>query len=168
MAKAYYSTVLDYAADDVWALVRDFNNYPRYIDGVDQSLIEEGRPGDSPGAIRRFRYGGTWIRQRLVAHSDSERSFTYAGLDPFPFPVATDGASAPAAIEYVGTLRITPVVDGGRSFVEWWIGFEGGAGERERWENFLTGAISQWLGSLRAHLPSGRASASRANSPRQG
>ena len=166
MTKAYYSTVLEHPVDDVWALVRDFNDYPRYIDGVDQSLIEDGRSGDSIGAVRRFRYGGSWIRQRLVAHSDLERSFTYAGLDPFPFPeAAAAGETAPAAIEYAGTLRITPVVDGDRSFVEWWVSFEGGSGERERWERFLTGAISQWLSSLRAHLP---ASASRASSPRQG
>ena len=28
MAKAYYSTVFEQKAADVWKIVRDFNNYP--------------------------------------------------------------------------------------------------------------------------------------------
>ena len=86
MAKAYFSTVIDRPVGAVWALVRYFNNYPQYIDGVDQSVIEDKSSGESVGAIRSFRYGGAWIRQRLVALSDSERSFTYAGFEPFAFP----------------------------------------------------------------------------------
>ncbi|WP_256464535.1 MULTISPECIES: hypothetical protein [unclassified Bradyrhizobium] len=32
MTQAYYSTVLDHPLDEVWSLIRDFNNYPVYID----------------------------------------------------------------------------------------------------------------------------------------
>ncbi|WP_247333451.1 hypothetical protein [Bradyrhizobium sp. 147] len=32
MTQAYYSTVLDQPLDEVWSLIRDFNNYPAYID----------------------------------------------------------------------------------------------------------------------------------------
>ena len=32
MTTAYYSTVLDHHVDTVWSLIRDFNNYPAYID----------------------------------------------------------------------------------------------------------------------------------------
>ena len=149
MARAYYSAVLEQPADRVWAVVRDFNDYPRYIDGIDESVIEDGKPGDAVGAVRRFRYGGAWIRQRLVAHSDAERSFTYAGLDPFPYP--EPGPDAPPAIDYRGTLRVTPIVEGGRSFVEWWVDFEAGTGERERWQRLLMGVIAQWVASLRKH-----------------
>ena len=38
MTKAYFSTVLDYPLDTVWSLIRDFNNYPAYIDGVTESV----------------------------------------------------------------------------------------------------------------------------------
>jgi hypothetical protein len=31
MAKAYYSTVLDRPAQDVWEIIRDFNNYPVWV-----------------------------------------------------------------------------------------------------------------------------------------
>jgi hypothetical protein len=148
MAKAYFSTVLDRPAEAVWALVRDFNDYPRYIDGVDQSIVEDKRSGDSVGAVRSFRYGAEWIRQRLLALSDADRSFTYAGFEPFRFP-STDGATNPLTpIDYEGTLRVTPVVDGDRAFVEWWLTFDCIPDERDRWNSFLVSAISQWVGSL--------------------
>jgi hypothetical protein len=149
MAKSYYSTVIARPADQVWALVRDFNDYPRYIDGVDESVIEDDKPGDAVGAVRRFRYAGHWIRQRLVAHSDAERFFTYRGLNPFPFPAdAGQGGPRAAAIEYEGTLKVTPVIEGDRAFVEWSVAYECGREERAQWDAFLVGAIGQWTASL--------------------
>ena len=80
--RAYYSTVLDYPLNTVWAPIRDFNNYPAYIEGVSESVIEDDRRGDEVGAVRRFCYRGNWVRQRLAAHSDEAHSLTYAGLEP--------------------------------------------------------------------------------------
>ena len=68
MTTAYYSTVLDYPLATVWSLIRDFNNYPAYIDGVTESVIEDDKGGDEVGAVRRFCYLGNWIRQRLAGH----------------------------------------------------------------------------------------------------
>jgi hypothetical protein len=31
MAKAYYSTVFTQSADDIWSVIRDFNNYPVWV-----------------------------------------------------------------------------------------------------------------------------------------
>ncbi|WP_240538123.1 SRPBCC family protein [Bradyrhizobium yuanmingense] len=84
MTQAYYSAVLDHPLDDVWSLIRDFNNYPAYIDGVSESEIEDNKRGDEVGAVRRFCYLGNWIRQRLVDHSDLQHSLTYAGLEAIP------------------------------------------------------------------------------------
>jgi len=150
MAKAYYSTILEPDPDRVWALVRDFNNYPSYIDGVDQSSIEDDKPGDAVGAVRRFRYKGRWERQRLIAHSDAERTFTYAGLNPLSFP--EKDANSPAPINYQGTLRIAPVVDRGGSFLEWSVIFDASPEDSERWLAFLVPSIGKWVGSLRAAL----------------
>lgn len=36
--------------ETVWSLIRDFNNYPSYIDGVTESVIEDGKRGDEVGA----------------------------------------------------------------------------------------------------------------------
>jgi ribosome-associated toxin RatA of RatAB toxin-antitoxin module len=39
MATAYYSTIFQEPAADIWQIVRDFNNYPIWIDGCDGSRI---------------------------------------------------------------------------------------------------------------------------------
>ena len=101
MITAFYSTVLDHPLDRVWALVRDFNNYPRYIDGVIESVIEDYKRGDEVGAVRRFNYQGNWIRQRLVRHSDEQHLLTYAGIDPLAFPPDI-AAEAPSPTRYEG------------------------------------------------------------------
>lgn len=155
MARSYYSTVFEQTPDEVWAIVRDFNNYPRYIEGITESVIEDDKRGDEVGAVRRFRYGGEWIRQRLAAHSDADRSFTYAGMDQFSFP-AKEGADAPAPIDYEGTLRLTPIIDGDRTFVEWFVDFQGHPNEAAKWTALLLDLISQWVDSLRRSLPGRR------------
>jgi len=78
MARSYYSTIFEQSADDVWNVIRDFNNYPVWVDGAGESQIEAGRPGDSVGAIRNVLYNGTRRRQKLLALSDADRSQTYA------------------------------------------------------------------------------------------
>jgi hypothetical protein len=67
------------------------------------------------------------------------------GLEPFRFPEPgkDETRAPPSPINYVGTVRVTPVVDGDRSFVEWWVSFEGADGERKRWQRFLVHAIAQ-------------------------
>ena len=107
MTTAYYSTVLNHPLETVWTLIRDFNNYPAYIEGVSESVIEDDKGGDEVGAVRRFCYLGNWIRQRLAGHSDEAHSLTYAGIEPLPFPAglvsgfacadALRGDDAPAA-----------------------------------------------------------------------
>jgi hypothetical protein len=77
MPKAYYSTVFEQPAPEVWKIVRDFNNYPVWVGGACESRIEDGKSGDTVGAIRSVLYQGRNIRQRLVAQSDTERSQTY-------------------------------------------------------------------------------------------
>lgn len=151
MHRAYYSSVLDQPANEVWSLVRDFNNYPRYIEGVTESVIEDGRRGDEVGAVRRFLYGDAWIRQRLLAHSDADRSFSYAGMEPFPFP-GKGGTAAPAPIDYQGTLRLAPIVDGDRTFIEWFVEFEAEPSVSARWTDLLLELVPQWVDSLRRTL----------------
>jgi hypothetical protein len=114
MARSYYSTIFNQSADDVWNVIRDFNNYPVWVDGAGESQIEAGRPGDSVGAIRNVLYNGTRRRQKLLALSDADRSQTYAFAGEAPIP----------ARNFQATLRVTPVVEGNRAFVEWWATFD--------------------------------------------
>jgi hypothetical protein len=55
-------------------------------------------------------------------------------------------------------LRITPVVDGDRAFVEWWATFDCDADRRDELTGTLQGWFGKWLESLRttlSNLPSG-------------
>jgi len=86
MARSYYSTIFEQSADDVWNVIRDFNNYAVWVDGAGESQIEADRPGDSVGAIRNVLYNGTRRRQKLLALSDADRSQTYAFAGEAPIP----------------------------------------------------------------------------------
>jgi hypothetical protein len=151
MITAYYSAVLEQPVDTVWALVRDFNNYPVYIEGVTASAIEDGRRGDEVGAVRRFNYRGQWIRQRLLRHSDAQRLLSYAGLGPLAFPAGRLGG-APAPAGYEGTIRLHRIVHGERTFIEWPVTLEAAPGDAEPWHALFMLWIPEWIASLRRTL----------------
>jgi Polyketide cyclase / dehydrase and lipid transport len=142
MAKAYYSTVFEQPAPDVWKTVRDFNNYPVWVGGAGESHIEDGKSGDTVGAIRSVLYQERRIRQRLLAQSDVERSQTYEFCGPPSLPITG----------FQATLRVTPIVDGNRAFVEWWATFDCDAGRRGELTGTLQGRFGNWLESLRNTL----------------
>jgi len=63
-----------------------------------------------------------------------------------------EGADAPDPVAYEGTLRPTPIVDGDRTFVEWFVDFEGQPNEAAQWTALLLDLILQWRDSLRRTL----------------
>lgn len=142
MARSYYSTVFEQTADQAWAVIRDFGNYTVWVEEVSEVSIEEGKSGDAVGAIRRVRIDDTTICQKLLAHSDRDRFQTYAFCDPLPSQVRN----------YEATLRITPIIDGNRAFVEWWATFDCEASAYDHWTAYYTTSFAKWLGSLRNHL----------------
>lgn len=142
MATSYYSTVFVQSADTVWGIVRDFNAYPVWVDGAGTSEIENGKNGETVGAVRRVLYDGRTIRQRLLGQSDVERSQTYAFAEEGALPVEN----------YRATIRVTPVVDGDQSFVEWWATFDCDPAQREQRVTFFRRAFAGWLESLRRNL----------------
>jgi hypothetical protein len=142
MATAFYSIVLDHPATEVWSVVRPFDHYGwAGVEG--DTIIEDGKAGDQVGAIRRFTNGESTIRQVLLAHSDVERSFTYAFCDRAPFPVQN----------YVATLRVVPVTADDQAFVEWSATFDCAVEDRRRWvEHFEQRGFATWLSALRRFM----------------
>jgi hypothetical protein len=151
MITACYSSVLDQPIASVWSLIRDFNNYPAYIDGVTESVIEDDKAGDEVGAIRRFLYGGNWIRQRLGAHSDEQHSLSYVGVDAFAFPAGIV-AKTPAPALYEGTMHLLPIMDSDHTLIEWSVTLDALPDEAEQWRSLLLSSIQTWTGSLRRAL----------------
>jgi len=145
MAKSYYSVVLDHAADDVWAVIRPFGHYA-WAGVESETVIEHGKAGDQVGAVRRVTSGGNTMRQVLLAHSDVDRSYSYAFCGAPPFPVR----------DYAATIRVVPVVADNRSFVEWWATFDCAADERDKWvRHFETEGFAKWLAALRRFMSDG-------------
>jgi hypothetical protein len=152
MAKSYYSIALDHPAAEVWAVIRPFDHYA-WAGVESETVIEEGKAGDQVGAIRRVVAGDKIIRQILLAHSDLDRSYTYGLCDPAPFPVRN----------YVATIRVVPIVETNKTFVEWWATFDCAAKEYDHWTNhFENEGFAKWLAALRRFMQTGTAKEFRA------
>lgn len=109
MVKVYRSTVLDAPADRVWRDLRDFNGMANWHPSIGSSRIENGQPADKVGCVRNFQLkDGNRIREKLLALSDYDYSFTYAILDS---PMDLN--------DYIATFRLFPVTEGNRCFIEW-------------------------------------------------
>ena len=109
MARVYQSSVINGSAEKVWERVRDFNGLPKWHPRIHDSRIEEALPSDKIGCIRNFNLqNGDNIREQLLGLSDYDMFCTYASLES-PMPLT----------EYVATLRLTPVTEGERCFIEW-------------------------------------------------
>jgi hypothetical protein len=143
MVKVYSSSVIEAPADRVWAVIRDFNGLPNWHPLIRDSRIENDAPADRVGCIRNFNMkdGGS-IREQLLALSDFDFNCTYSILE------------SPMGVQnYVATLRVTPITDGDRSFVEWTAEFDC-APERERQlaEQIGIGVFQSGFDALKRHV----------------
>jgi uncharacterized protein YndB with AHSA1/START domain len=143
VARSYASTVINAPADEVWEYIRDFNALATWHSGIAESEIEDGRTGDQVGGIRSFKLtDGTHIREQLLTHSDAERSYTY-DFQKTPFDIDN----------YFCTIRVTPVTDGGRSFVEWWTVFDCDRDKQDYWTGFFANEVFQTgFDDLKSHF----------------
>jgi hypothetical protein len=109
MIKVYRSTVLDAPADRVWRDLRDFNGIANWHPSIVSSRIENGQPADKVGCVRNFQLkDGARIREKLLALSDYDYTCTSAILDS-PMELS----------DYIASLRLFPITEGNRCFIEW-------------------------------------------------
>jgi hypothetical protein len=141
MPRPCYSTIFEQHADRVWSVIRDFGHYS-WAGVPGQTVIEDGRTGDSVGCTRVVELRDRTIRQQLLAHSDRDRFYTYTLCHPPHLPLR----------DFVATLHVRPVTDGDRAFVEWSAVFDCAEGEHDKWHGHLMASFRTWLEALRAHL----------------
>ena len=109
MARIYVSSIIGAPVGAVWERVRDFNGLPGWHPLISESRIESGEPPDRVGCIRVLTLqDGSTVREQLLGLSDYDLFCTYSILE-----------SSMGVEGYVATLRLTPVTDGDRTFVEW-------------------------------------------------
>ena len=107
--------------------MRGFNDLPRWHPLIRDSRIEDALPADKVGCIRNFNLqNGDNIREQLLGLSDYDMFCTYSILES-PMPLE----------DYVATMRLTPVTEGDRTFVEWSAEFSCDPGD----EDDLVGGI---------------------------
>jgi hypothetical protein len=114
MPRVFVSSVIDAPAARVWERVRDFNGLPRWHPRIRESRIENGEPSDKVGCVRDFTLqNGDRLREKLLGLSDYDMFCTYSILEG-PMPLT----------DYVATLRLTPITDQERTFIEWSADFD--------------------------------------------
>ena len=68
-------------------------------------------------------------------------------------PASPAGASPFPVRNYRATIRVVPVVEADRAFVEWWATFDCAEADQERWtQHFANQGFAVWLAALRASL----------------
>jgi hypothetical protein len=109
MPRVLVSSVVDAPAEKVWAVIRCFDAVAEWLPFVKSSLIEDGGDPTRVGRVRVLtQTDGKMFRERLVALSDEERLYSYTFVGS-PVPVR----------DHLTTLRLRPITDGDRCYVEW-------------------------------------------------
>ena len=116
----YISAVIDAPVEKVWEIMRDYNGMPSYHPGIRQSVIEDGKPSDQVGCIRRLTLGEGFVREVLLCMDDLKYIFTYEIIEG-TLPVRG----------YVAGVRLHRVTQGNLTFAEWWADFEVVGAERD-------------------------------------
>lgn len=134
----YNSKIIDAPVADVWAAIRDFHQLG-WAKGVVEAVEVIGADkGDQIGARRKLN--GVFT-ETLLALDDRARSITYS-IDQGPGPLET-------CTGYIGNVRLAPLTDGDKTFVEWsssWQDSKGGVKE------FCDPIYQALLGALAAHF----------------
>jgi hypothetical protein len=114
MPQVLVSSVIDAPVDKVWTAIRRFDAAADWLPFVKSSPIEDGGDPARVGCVRVVtQTDGGVFREVLVALSDAERSYSYTFVDS-PVPVR----------DHRTTLRVLPITDGNRSYIEWFSRFE--------------------------------------------
>jgi hypothetical protein len=109
MPRPCYSTIFEQHADLVWSVIRDFGHYS-WAGVPSDTIIEDGRTGDSVGCIRAVRLHDRTIRQQLLAHSDLERCYTLYVVPSAAFAVPWFRGDAPGHADHRWRSRVCGMV----------------------------------------------------------
>lgn len=143
MGSTYQSIVIDAPADAVWNAICDFHDLSWAPNVVNQVEAPGDRNGDEVGAQRVLNNA---FHETLLELDDNDRSLAYS-IDDGPSPVSKNDVS-----QYVSRVKVRPVTEEGKSFVEWSSAWEGG--EQEAAEEFCHGIYVALLKDMKKTLES--------------
>ena len=126
----YRSMIIDAPLDTVWQAVRAFDGVSAWNPAVEAATLENGA-ATATGTIRSLTIvDGTVFRETLLAHSDTERFYTYDIIES-PLPVTG----------YVSTHRFLPVTHTRQTLSIWESRFECAPQDAEEMEKTVGDAI---------------------------
>ena len=109
MARVYVSSIVGAPVGAVWERIRNFDALSVWHPLIRESRIENADASDRVGCVRALTLqDGSTVREQLLGLSDFDLFCTYSILE-----------SSMGVENYVATLRLTPVTEGDRSFIEW-------------------------------------------------
>ncbi|QXW00556.1 MULTISPECIES: SRPBCC family protein [Rhodococcus] len=108
------TTTLPVEPDQIWSVIKGFDELASWHPRVPPSEMEESADPTTPGAVRRFIVDGNVVaREELIEHDNSGRTYSYEVLDQ-PLPVKN----------YIARIEVVPTPDG--SEVRWTATYDGG------------------------------------------
>jgi hypothetical protein len=142
-----HATVLEADADRVWQVLRRFGDIPIWFPAVTHSVIEDDLPQTTVGCVRLMTLSnGNPLRERLLSMDDNNRVFSY-GFDDSSLPYD----------DFVMTVALVPLSDGGRTFIRWTARFDVRPGhDRDQSIGALRELITGGDASLHAFFREGR------------
>jgi len=122
MGKTYQTTIIDAPLEKVWEKVRNFHDFSWAPNVVTSCIAVGDKKIDQIGAKRVLN---KVFHETLVEYSELNRSFKYS-IDDGPPPVSKNDVK-----EYYGSVRLLPVTDSDKCFIEWSSRWESKSNEAE-------------------------------------
>ena len=130
-----------FGSDRVWQAIRSFREY-EWGESVGPGVIEGGGADNEVGSVRAFTYYGVLSRQRLTAHSDADRAYSWESCEPYE-----------SVDHYEATLKIEPVGEEA-SKVTWMWRYEAPEAEIPKWNSLFAEESRKSLIKLQNQLDS--------------
>ena len=139
----YNSCIVDAPVARVWSALRDFHDMS-WARGVIESLEHVGEAASDQIGAKRVLNGV--FHETLHALNDADRELKYT-IDDGPDAVSKDNVRG-----YVGVVRVLPVTEGDKTFVEWSSSWENSGGGVAEFCNPIYHAL---LNALQNHFSGG-------------
>jgi uncharacterized protein YndB with AHSA1/START domain len=146
MGRVLVSTVVDAPVGAVWRVLREFDSMGRWMPRPGRDIeMEAGKASDQVSAVRDMKADGvTRGRERLLALSDVDRTFTYEIAAP------VEGFDIE---DYRATVTVRPVTDSNRTFIEFRATFDSDLSRKAHWENhFATNTFGGQIAALASYF----------------
>ncbi len=116
----YNSAIINASADQVWSVLRNFNDMS-WADEIVESLESTNNKGGTEVGAQRLLNGA--ITETLLSFDDDSMAFSYS-IDDGPEVLSKEQVAG-----YVGKARVAPITATGKAFVEWSSDWENARGD---------------------------------------